>query len=219
MADELIALLYTETIKMVPMFSCLQNEVIAQLCLRLQTLPALQGAPVTVEGNVGKCMYIVNRGRLQKWKRAHNAPVMARCVLSSDPNLSYDMSLCSQFWAAVFDPVGSDAVQQREMTAELETLKMIELRRQMDAEDVTPEDIDSEMDNGAEKDSKRLAVKLCVERASGGTIQMDQAGTETKPALQHRALDRKPTMMTGTCRHSSSHSYRSVFNGRILISY
>ena len=55
-ADELIAMLYTETIKMIPMFSCLQNEVIAQLCLRLQNMPALKGSPVTVEGNVGKCM-------------------------------------------------------------------------------------------------------------------------------------------------------------------
>ena len=209
MADELIAMLYTETIKMVPMFSCLQNEVIAQLCLRLQNMPALQGAPVTVEGNVGKCMYIVNRGRLQKWKRATNVPVMARCALSSDRYLAYDVSLASKFWAALYDPVETDATQQRDMTAELEGLKMIELRRQMEAEGVTPEDIDTEMDGGAEKDSKKLAVKLCVERTSGGSIQMDQSGAETKPELQHRALDRQPTLMTGTCRHSSSHAYKT----------
>lgn len=102
MADELIAMLYTETIKLVPMFSCLHSEVIAQLCLRLQTLPALKGAPVTIEGNVGKCMYIVNRGRLQKWKNSSSAPIMARCVLSSDPGLRYDVSMASQFWAVVY---------------------------------------------------------------------------------------------------------------------
>ena len=93
------------------------------------------------------------------------------------------------------------------MAAEMATLKMVELRRQMEAEDVTAELIDSEMDNGAEKDSKVLAIKLCVERASGGTIQMDRwfHGLLTKPELRHRALDRKPTLMNGTCRHSSTH--------------
>jgi hypothetical protein len=209
MADEVIAMLYTETIKMIPMFSCLQNEVIAQLCLRLQNMPALKGAPVTIEGNVGKCMYIVNSGRLQKWKRAKSVPVMARCCLSSDRNLAYDVSLTSQFWAELFDPVEADAAQQRDMTTELEGLKMSELRTQMEAEGVTPEDIDIEMDSGSEKDSKKLAVKLCVERTSGGSIMMDQSGAEAKPELQHRALDRQPTLMTGTCRHSSSHHYKS----------
>jgi hypothetical protein len=135
--------------------------------------------------------------------------MMARCVLSTDPGLKYDVSLASQFWAVVYDPLSTDAVQQRDMIAELDGLKMVELRRQMDAEDVTPEDIDSEMDSGAEKDSKKLTVKLCVERALGGSIQMDQAGSETKFELRHRALDRKPTLMTGTCRHSSSSFYRT----------
>ena len=65
LADELIALLYAKTIKSVPMFATLPEEVVSKLCLALQPLPAMKGSPVTVQGRVAECMYLVNNGRCQ----------------------------------------------------------------------------------------------------------------------------------------------------------
>jgi hypothetical protein len=65
LADEIIDLIYAKTIKAVPMFASLPEEVVSKLCLCLQPLPALAGSPVTVQGRVAECMYIVNKGRCQ----------------------------------------------------------------------------------------------------------------------------------------------------------
>jgi len=215
-ADELVALLYTKMIQAVPMFSCLEMEVIAKLCLRLQTLPALKGAPVTIQGNLGKCMYIVSKGRLQRWtsSSAEDIPIMARCTPyyeGVDPATSLSDETKREFWAEVYIP-GGHLEEKKEMTATLTKCKTVEVQKQMDAEGVQHTDVTNAVDADPTggKDILTHQVKMCVECAAGGSIEMENPPDNEmpdQPHLKHRALDRRPTMMTATVRHSSSGFY------------
>ena len=91
-AHEIVNILYTQTVKHVPVFSQLEEELITKLCLCLTQQPALKGTPVVVQGRVADCMYIVNKGRLQNWEETAGAPLYARCVIKGQ-----------EFWTSVYD--------------------------------------------------------------------------------------------------------------------
>ena len=70
------------------------------------------------------------------------------------------------FWATVYDAVGTDYGEQSVMTTELLSLKLANLVKQCKADGVQQELIDANLDNKAD------LVRLCVEKASGGTIDL-----------------------------------------------
>jgi hypothetical protein len=70
------------------------------------------------------------------------------------------------FWATVYDAVGTDYGEQSVMTTELLSLKLAQLVKQCKADGVQKELIDANLDNKAD------LVRLCVEKASGGTIDL-----------------------------------------------
>lgn len=53
------------TVTRIPIFGQLEVDVIVRLCQMLNTLPALEGSPVILQGRVATEMYIINSGRLQ----------------------------------------------------------------------------------------------------------------------------------------------------------
>jgi hypothetical protein len=93
MAIELVQILYAPIIERVPIFSKLEEEVIAQLCLALTPIPALKGSPVAIQGRSGDEMYIIMKGKLQVWEDTAKSVTRAKCVHNG-----------LTFWATVFEP-------------------------------------------------------------------------------------------------------------------
>lgn len=183
------------------MFATLPEEVVSKLCLALQPLPALKGSPVTVQGRVAECMYIVNKGRCQVWENSAASPMMARCSL-----VQTTRGESHHFWATVFDKVAPDFGAASMMTTELQGLKLVDLVKQCQADGVHQDDIDANMDH------RDHLIQLCVEKASGGT--MDLGGAESRPELRHRTLSRKNTKIKARARHSSEDSDAPIRRSR-----
>ena len=134
-AHEIVNFLYTQTVKRVPVFSKLEEELITKLCLCLTQIPALKGTPVVVQGRVADCMYIVNKGRLQNWEETSNAPLVARCVLKG-----------IEFWASVYDPVRTGYQERQYLKEQLSGLSAEDLDKQCVADGVTQDEKNRAMD-------------------------------------------------------------------------
>jgi hypothetical protein len=68
--------------------------------------------------------------------------------------------------------------------------------KQCKADGVSEEDIESNMDH------RDRLIRICVDQASGGTL--DLGGAETRAELRHRTLSRKSTRIKARVRHSSA---------------
>ena len=191
-----MTILYTDLIKRVPIFSTLTDEILSNLCLNLRPLPALKGAPVCIQGRIADCIYIVRSGRLQNWEVSNNVPMMARCTLSRADDAPH-------FWATVYDEMATDFLERAHLSSELLKLTLKSLIDQCKADGVDQHVIDQCMDSHSDPIPDLMAaMAACVEKASGGTI--DIGGQETSKDLCHRSLDRKSTRITAVARHASN---------------
>lgn len=139
----------------------------------------------------------------QVWENSASSPMMARCSLVTHRTHTEESD---HFWASVFDKVAPDFGEASVMTTELQSLKLVDLVKQCRADGVSEEDVDTNMDH------RDHLIRLCVDKASGGT--MDLGGAENRPELRHRTLSRKNTKIKARARHSSEDSDAPIRRSR-----
>eukprot|EP01047_Picozoa_sp_COSAG01_P044975 COSAG01_NODE_4111_length_5339_cov_13.132443_1_plen_1129_part_00 len=204
---EVVALMYAKQIKQLPMFQSLTEDLISKLCLQLTQLPALQGMPVVVQGQLAECMYIVNEGRLQNWQTTSNGVLRARCTMHQSSFLPLTSLPDATFWAEAWDSSSWDSSSHNDsidaIRGQLTLLDVSELKRQCQADGVSDEAWNNAMDRPGISARQGMIDAIC-EHVAGGTINMN--GQESNPALRHRAIIGNISY-SATSRHASFDQY------------
>jgi hypothetical protein len=81
LATQLMHMLYAESIRRVPIFSKLNDEIIVKICMSLHSIPATKWDPVVVQGRVASEMYVVNKGKLEVWANSKTVRMRARIAV------------------------------------------------------------------------------------------------------------------------------------------